>query len=107
MKKASNIVLLPRVGYFDFMKLLNNSAFVITDGGSNQEELFYMRKPCLILRTVTERKEGLGINARLIDGTAIDIKRFINENIVNISDEKLNIVKNPSDIIVDCLMYSK
>ena len=32
----------PRMDYFDFMKLLKGAQFVITDGGSNQEELSYM-----------------------------------------------------------------
>ena len=60
LKENENIILIPRVQYFDFMKLLENAKFVITDGGSNQEELYYMQKPCLILRKVTERKEGIG-----------------------------------------------
>lgn len=78
LKADRNIILQPRVDYFDFMKLLNNSLFVITDGGSNQEELFYMNKPCLIMRKTTERKEGLGINARLFNGEASDIGIFVN-----------------------------
>lgn len=77
LKKNRNIILQPRVDYFDFMKLLKNSLFVITDGGSNQEELFYMNKPCLIMRKTTERNEGIGINARLFNGEASDIKTFV------------------------------
>lgn len=77
LKLNTNIILLPRVDYFDFMKLLQKSSFVITDGGSNQEELFYMNKPCLILRKTTERNEGIGKNARLFNGKASDIKTFI------------------------------
>lgn len=60
-----NIMLLPRVDYFSFMKLLNSSEFVITDGGSNQEELSYMGKPTLIMRKTTERPEGIGENAMI------------------------------------------
>lgn len=76
LKKNDCFVLLPRVDYFDFMKLLQNSQFVITDGGSNQEELCYMNKPCLIMRKTTERKEGLGENAVLYDGNIHSIQRF-------------------------------
>ncbi len=79
LDKEDNIILQPRVDYFDFMKLLRNARFVITDGGSNQEELFYMNKPCLIMRKTTERKEGLGKNARLFNGDASDIRKFVNE----------------------------
>ena len=77
LRANGNIVMLYRVDYFDFMKLLNGARFVITDGGSNQEELYYMRKPCLIMRKATERSEGLGINARLFNGQAGDVEEFI------------------------------
>lgn len=104
LKKNNNIEMIPRVNYFDFMKLLQNSAFVITDGGSNQEELYYMNKPCLILRKTTERSEGLGINARLYNGDTSDIDNFIKE----IDDKKYirGVIskKSPSKIIVDALM---
>ena len=56
------IELRPRSDYFRFIKLLNNSEFIITDGGSNQEESYYLGKPCLVMRKTTERKEGLGKN---------------------------------------------
>lgn len=77
LEKHPNIILQPRVDYFDFMKVLNNAKFVITDGGSNQEELYYMGKPCLIMRKTTERKEGLGINAELYDGDVTKISEMI------------------------------
>lgn len=76
LKKNDSFVLLPRVDYFDFMKLLQSAQFVITDGGSNQEELCYMGKPCLIMRKTTERTEGLGENAILYDGNIRSIQKF-------------------------------
>ena len=79
LKMNNNFILLPRVDYFDFMKLLQHSQFVITDGGSNQEELHYMGKPCLIMRKATERKEGLGTNALLFDGKIDNILKFAKE----------------------------
>lgn len=94
----SHIILLPRVDYFSFMKLLNNSEFVITDGGSNQEELSYMGKPTLILRKTTERNEGIGKNAILFsDISDIDLfsKTYNNYIYENTIDE------NPSKKIVD------
>ncbi len=106
LKKNENITMLPRVDYFDFMKLLSNSKYVITDGGSNQEELYYMKKPCLILRTATERNEGLGINAEMFNGEASDVGRFI-ENMKTIGDDGVKIEsleKTPSEIIVDELV---
>ena len=63
------------------MKLLRGAQFVITDGGSNQEELHYMGKPCLIMRRATERLEGIGKNAILFDGCVEEIVRFAKEYI--------------------------
>lgn len=65
LEDNSNIELRPRYLFFDFNKLMYNSEFIITDGGSNQEEAFYMGKPCCLFRKATERFEGLGENAVL------------------------------------------
>ncbi|WP_440998003.1 UDP-N-acetylglucosamine 2-epimerase [Arhodomonas sp. SL1] len=54
-----------RMPYTAFIRLLQASVFVLTDGGSNQEELYYMQKPTLILRNATERREGIGERAVL------------------------------------------
>lgn len=76
LRKDKKIILIPRVEYFDFMKVLNGAEYVITDGGSNQEELYYMGKPCLILRKNTERNEGIGENAVMFEGDIHKIEVF-------------------------------
>jgi UDP-N-acetylglucosamine 2-epimerase (non-hydrolysing) len=43
------------VGYVDFMSLVFNAQFVLTDSGGVQEETTYLRIPCLTLRDDTER----------------------------------------------------
>lgn len=69
----------PRVGYFDFIELLNRSAFVISDGGSNQEECFYLGKPVALLRDRTERREGVGQNC-IVTGYSNDkIQDFVGD----------------------------
>jgi len=47
-----------------FIFLLANCEYLITDGGSIQEESLVFKKPCVLLRKRTERQEGLktGIN---------------------------------------------
>ncbi len=75
--KNKRLILLPRLSYFEFTSLLHNSQFVITDGGSNQEECYYLGKPCLILRNRTERIEGLGENAVLGGFSTKYIRDFI------------------------------
>lgn len=53
------------LGYRDFVTLLRDASLVLTDGGSIQEECAVLGKPCLILRDVTERGDGIGQGARL------------------------------------------
>ncbi|HYD82317.1 MAG TPA: UDP-N-acetylglucosamine 2-epimerase [Paucimonas sp.] len=67
------IRLVPRMGYIDFVKLMRQSTFVITDGGGNQEELSYLGVPTLLMRKATERQEGIGTTATLcnFDHTAL------------------------------------
>ncbi len=62
LERNNKIDLHPRYDYFDFITLVKASDFVITDGGSNQEECFYLGKPCLLMRKLTERQEGKGKN---------------------------------------------
>ena len=58
-----NVVLSPRLGYRDFLGLAAGAACVLTDGGSNQEELAVLGVPTVIMRQSTERGDGLGQNA--------------------------------------------
>ena len=95
-----NIILNKRLPFFEFIKMVYKSEYVITDGGSNQEELYYLGKPTLILRDVTERTEGIGKNAIL---TKFD-DDVINDFVSHYSRYKTKEVKvenKPSKIIVD------
>lgn len=77
--KKENIEFYPRLDFFRFIKLIYHSEFVVTDGGSNQEELSYMGKPTLILRKYTERLEGLGQNAVLSKLNRNKVENFVND----------------------------
>jgi UDP-N-acetylglucosamine 2-epimerase (non-hydrolysing) len=57
------VKLSPRLGYRDFLHLASRAACVLTDGGSNQEELSALGVPTLVMREHTERNDGLGANA--------------------------------------------
>jgi UDP-N-acetylglucosamine 2-epimerase (non-hydrolysing) len=62
--EKQDIHFMPLISYIEFLWLMKNSTYIITDGGSIQEESLVVRKPCIILRMRTERQEGLktGIN---------------------------------------------
>ena len=64
VRKLKNVEITPLVDYFNFIFLLANCKYLVTDGGSIQEESLIFKKPCILLRNRTERQEGLrtGIN---------------------------------------------
>lgn len=62
---SKNIQLMDLMDYQDFIALLSSARMVLSDGGSIQEECALYGKPCLILRSRTERRDGLGKNAML------------------------------------------
>jgi UDP-N-acetylglucosamine 2-epimerase (non-hydrolysing) len=71
-------VRVPRLRFYDFVRVERHSAFVVTDSGGSQEECFYLDKPCLVHRRRTERREGLGENvvlSRLDDEVVRDFLR--------------------------------
>ena len=79
LSSNENVELRPRVGYIKFVELLAQSSFVITDGGSNQEELAYLGKPALLMRKTSERPEGLGENVVLSNYSLEITKKFLSE----------------------------
>lgn len=100
LKDDPNIELRNRYDYFNFIKLIIHSRFVVSDGGSNQEECYYLGKPVILLRNVTERQEGLGRNAVLsyFDDNILD--NFIND-LDSYKFDFLKLDKSPSDIVID------
>ena len=73
------IILHKRFNFVDWINVCNEAEFVISDGGSNQEELSYLGVPTLLFRDHTERKEGLGENVVL----SMFDKGIINEFVKN------------------------
>lgn len=63
LEAAPAVSLSPRMGYRDFLRLAAGAACVLTDGGSNQEELAVLGVPTIVMRARTERPDGLGANA--------------------------------------------
>lgn len=61
------VLLLPPLGYLDFVHLMKRSEVIVTDSGGIQEEAPSLGKTVLIVRDKTERVEALGrAGARLV-----------------------------------------
>ncbi|HQS83354.1 MAG: UDP-N-acetylglucosamine 2-epimerase (non-hydrolyzing) [Alphaproteobacteria bacterium 16-39-46] len=69
-----NLKIIEPLGYLDFMSLVSNSAYVISDSGGIQEETTYLGIPCFTLRETTERPITitLGSNQLVTIGTLLD-----------------------------------
>jgi UDP-N-acetylglucosamine 2-epimerase (non-hydrolysing) len=59
----------PPMGYLDFLRLTQDSLFVMTDSGGIQEETTFLQVPCLTLRDNTERPVTVEMGTNRLVGT--------------------------------------
>jgi len=59
LRGPANIVISDPVGYLDFVAAMDRSKLILTDSGGIQEEAPSLGVPVLVMREVTERREGL------------------------------------------------
>ncbi len=81
LSRQERIRRMPLVSHGAFLRLLSRARFVMTDGGSVQEESFYLNVPCLLLRDRTERIEGFQPpgNVRLAQWRWERVEAFLKE----------------------------
>ncbi|MDT8404339.1 UDP-N-acetylglucosamine 2-epimerase [Sulfuriflexus sp.] len=72
LEESEDIIITDLLPYHEFIKMLIGCKYIVTDGGSIQEEATFLQKPCIVLRNRTERIDGLGVNIAL---TTWDAKR--------------------------------
>jgi len=86
ISSSKNILVLPPVGYWDFLVLMKNCRMILTDSGGIQEEATApsIRKRVLVLRISTERPEAVEAGFAEVVGVTKDgilnaIRRAIEE----------------------------
>jgi UDP-N-acetylglucosamine 2-epimerase (non-hydrolysing) len=72
-----NLQVVEPLGYLDFMKLLRETLFTITDSGGIQEEATALGVPCLTLRNTTDRPVTVTQGTNRLVGT--DTERIVSE----------------------------
>jgi len=103
LEKHPNIILHDRFEFADWINVCRTAEFVITDGGSNQEELFYLGVPTMLFRMETERDEGLSDNVLLTKFDKEKINNFLC-NYQKLRNENVLPDISPSQIIIDTLV---
>lgn len=75
-----NVKLCEPLGYIDFMYLVKNSAFILTDSGGIQEESTYLNVPCITVRDNTERPSTVEVGSNILAGTDLsNVKKVVND----------------------------
>lgn len=59
LEAEPGIELAERTDYTEFVRIMLGARFLMTDGGSNQEEAAMLGLPTILMRTATERPDGL------------------------------------------------
>lgn len=98
LERDPSFVLLPRQPYVTFANVLARAEYLVTDGGSNQEEAYYLGKPCLLMRRVTERIEGLEENVVLAPDPVSAIEGFMRDP-ARFARPRVELDASPSAII--------
>ena len=94
---VSNISLIAPLEYPDFVWLLNESYFIITDSGGVQEEAPSLGKPVIVTRDTTERPEAVNAGTvKLVGTNAEQLKTEVLELIDNVEAyKKMSSAHNP------------
>lgn len=69
VESMNNLRLIEPLGYLDFLKLMAESKFMLTDSGGIQEETTILKIPCITLRKNTERPVTVQKGTNVVVGT--------------------------------------
>ena len=78
-----NVKIVEPIGYLDFINLMANAKFVLTDSGGIQEETTYLGIPCITMRDNTERPITIEVGTNYMTGLNIEKVIEIGNNIIN------------------------
>jgi UDP-N-acetylglucosamine 2-epimerase (non-hydrolysing) len=101
--ESAGITLSPRLPFSQFVHFMHGAKFMLTDGGSNQQECYHLGLPCLILREKTESIEGIGgccVLSRMDDSI---VREFLREP-QKFRRDPPALNRRPTDIIYDAIL---
>ena len=104
--RAGGVEIRPLSGHQEFVRMLASAPFVVTDGGSIQEECALIGVPTLLWRKGSERPDGLGSNvvAAGYDDQVVD--RFLDDPESHRTPMKAPAVNPSEEILVELLQIA-
>ena len=85
LKEFQQIIFTEPLDYPDFVAAMSRSALILSDSGGIQEEASALRKPVLIMRTLSERPQAVTLGTGVLVGTD---KNKISEQALKILNNK-------------------
>jgi UDP-N-acetylglucosamine 2-epimerase (non-hydrolysing) len=94
-----NIFIVPPLGYLEFLSVLEESLFVITDSGGVQEEAMTLNIPCITTRNNTEWAETLQAGGNFLTGVSRDgIVKTVSYVLVHNHDIRRKLAGHPNPL---------
>ena len=87
LRNMKNLIVTEPLGYLDFIKLVSNARFCLTDSGGIQEETTILGVPCLTLREETERPVTVSEGTNIIVG--VDTETIVYESLKLIEGDRI------------------
>jgi UDP-N-acetylglucosamine 2-epimerase (non-hydrolysing) len=86
LENCKNVLVIPPIGYIDFISLVQNASKIITDSGGLQKEAYLLSIPCITIRQNTEWTETVDTGWNILTDTNTDkivegVKRWDPSNI--------------------------
>lgn len=104
LQSTRGVILRDLLPYPQFIQSIKKAHFIVTDGGSVQEESYYLGVPCLLMRNRTERLEGINKNVYISEFDDRRIDYFLNKIEQFRCSDYQKPEQSPSTEIVDILL---
>ena len=104
LESTQGVILRDLLPYPQFIRSIQKAYFIVTDGGSVQEESYYLGVPCLLMRNRTERLEGINKNVYISEFDDRRIDYFRNKIEQFRCSDYQKPAQSPSAEIVDILL---
>jgi len=90
LRKNPRVFLEEPKPYIEFVNLVSNSKFIITDSGGIQEEAVFLKTPCITYRSSTERPSTLDSRSNTLS-MDLDVIKSRVHNIINGKQEEITV----------------